>query len=307
MICVGIESTAHTFGVGVVKGQKVLANEFDSYLSKEGIIPVEAAKHHRAVCRAVFSAAMDRAKIGLADVDLIAFSAGPGLPPCLLVGMNFARSLKKPIVGVNHCVAHIEIGKKMTAAADPLAVYVSGGNTQITALVEKRYRVFGETLDIGIGNAFDKFARNIGLRNGADIEKLARQGKKYIELPYTVKGMDLAFSGLVTAASKKKDEKVDLAFSFQETAFSMLTEVTERALAHAEKKEVLLVGGVAANKRLQKMMKIMCAGRGAKFHVPKKEYCGDNGAMIAMLGALAKKGMGEIKPRWRTDEVEVIW
>ncbi|MEM2175534.1 MAG: UGMP family protein, partial [Candidatus Micrarchaeia archaeon] len=178
---------------------------------------------------------------------------------------------------------------------------------------------FGETLDIGIGNAIDKLARYIGLPHpgGPKIEQLARNGSKYYSLPYIVKGMDLSFSGLVTAAQKMYDSGVkieDIAFSFQETAFAMLTEVTERALAYLKNDEVLLVGGVGANLRLQEMLKTMCEERGAKFFAPPKEYMGDNGAMIAYTGLLmfrsghsTKIEESYVKPDFRIEEVEITW
>ncbi len=318
MIVLGIEGTAHTFGVGIIteKG-KELANERDIYKPKEGwgIIPSDAARHHKKVSEEVISSALEKAGITLKEVDGIAISIGPGLPPCLLEGIKIAKKLaeesKKPLIGINHCIAHIEIAKLYGKMKDPLTVYVSGGNTQIIGYEAGRYRVFGETLDIGIGNAIDKFAREkgIGFPGGPKIEKLAKKGKEYIPLPYTVKGMDLVFSGVVTAALKKKAKIEDLCYSFQETIFSMLVEVTERALAHSEKKEVILTGGVAQNKRLQEMLKKMSEEHNAKFLVPKKEVCGDNGLMIAWAGVIAlteKKKLPEIdiKPRWRTDEVE---
>lgn len=314
MIILGIESTAHTFGIGITDGKKILCNEKDTYIPEEGwgIVPGEASKHHDQKSHYVLKKALKSSEVSLDEIDFIALSTGPGLPPCLLSGLKFAKSLNKRIIPVNHCYAHIEIGKFDTGCKDPLIVYVSGGNTQITALEGGRYRIFGETLDIGIGNAIDKFARKAGLPSpgGPHIEKLARKGENYIELPYTVKGMDLVFSGLVTAAGKniKKSNRADLVYSFQETIFSMLVEVTERALAHTKKSEVLLTGGVAQNKRLQEMLRKMCKKHNAKFFVPKAEYCADNGAMIAWTGLLSKKPKKklDINPRWRTDEVEII-
>jgi N6-L-threonylcarbamoyladenine synthase len=313
MICLGIESTAHTFGIGVVKDRNVLANSRDSYKSATGgIVPADAAQHHRDVAKTVLEDALKTANITLDDVDLVAVATGPGLPPCLLVGLEFAKTLDKPIASINHCIAHIEIGKLECNFKDPLVVYVSGGNTQVIAFESGKYRVFGETLDIGLGNALDKFGRelNLGMLAGIEIEKLAQTGKKYIELPYTVKGMDLTYSGLVTAALKKKKENInDLCYSLQETAFAMLTEVSERALAHTQKKEILLVGGVASNRRLQLMLEEMGKKHKTKFHVPKREFNGDNGAMIAYTGTLSRKGEKkiDIQPRWRTDEMEITW
>jgi N6-L-threonylcarbamoyladenine synthase/protein kinase Bud32 len=324
LICLGIESTAHTFGVGIVDSAgKILANERDMYRPPigKGIIPAEAGEHHRKVCDEILQNALEKARLEMDDVDIIAYSAGPGLPPALLAGADFAESLakksKRKIIPVNHPVAHLEIGKLTSEAKDPVYLYLSGGNTQIIAFTEGKYRVFGETEDIPVGNCFDVFARDAGLPmpGGPEIERLAKEGS-YVELPYVVKGMDLSFSGILTEARKllrKGAKKEDLAYSMQEICFSMLTEVTERALAHTNKTEVLLVGGVAANKRLQEMVKRMSHDRGAKMHVVPDEYSGDQGAMIAWVGILADKSgykqsmENRINPNWRIDQVDVTW
>jgi universal protein Kae1 len=319
MICLGIESTAHTFGIGIVdENGKILANEKDVYIppTGKGIVPNEAKEHHEKVKEEVLNKALETAGLNLKDIDLIAYAAGPGLPPCLLVGANFAEKIgrKKKIVKVNHAVAHVEIGKLKCKLKDPVIVYLSGGNTQIVSLIEKHYRVFGETLDIPIGNCLDVVARAMGypMPGGKYIEELAKKGK-WVELPYCVKGMDVSFSGIATKAIElleKGKKKEDIAFSLQETCFAMLTEVTERALAHTAKKEVLLVGGVASNKRLQIMMKIMCKERGARCKVVPQEFAQDNGAMIAWTGILAFKHAwssikNKINPNWRIDEVKI--
>jgi N6-L-threonylcarbamoyladenine synthase/protein kinase Bud32 len=214
-------------------------------------------------------------------------------------------------VGVNHCIAHIEIGRFATGSLDPIILYASGANTQVIGYLNGRYRIFGETLDIGIGNALDKFARSKDLPHpgGPIIEVQAKLGK-YIDLPYTVKGMDLAFSGLVSSAKESKETLPDVCYSLQETAFAMCVEVTERAMSLAGKDEVLLVGGVGANRRLQEMLRIMCKDRGAQFHVPEQKYLGDNGAMIAYTGKLMlESGLSlpiessQIKPSFRADNV----
>ncbi|MGB9636452.1 MAG: UGMP family protein, partial [Thermoplasmata archaeon] len=218
-----------------------------------------------------------------------------------------------------HCIAHLEIGRGTTEARDPVLLYVSGGNTQVIAFTNSRYRVFGETLDMGIGNFLDKFGRALSLPfpAGPKIEALALQGKELVKLPYSVKGMDVSFSGILTAALAllKKGEKIeDLCYSVQEYAFSMLVEVTERAMAHVGKNEVLLGGGVARNKRLQEMVRKMAEERNAKFFIPEPDLCVDNGAMIGYLGLLMYlSGIRqeikdtEIRQRFRTDEVDVIW
>jgi len=339
MVVLGIESTAHTFGVGIVKDGKVLANINKTYTTeKGGIIPMEAAKHHFENKNEIYFEALDASGVDEKEIDAIAFSQGPGLAPCLIEGMKFAKELfkrlKKPLVGVNHCIAHLEIGKTV-GAKDPVMLYVSGANTQIIAYEAGKYRIFGETLDIGVGNFIDNFARyaGIGFPGGPKIEELAKQSKNYIELPYKVKGMDVALSGILTNLKQKLEKKYflnDLAYSMQETVFAMLVETAERALAHTGKKELLLGGGVACNKRLQEMCKIMCRERGVKFFVPEKSLLVDNGAMIAYLGEIIfdsslppsqkKKKLiynsiyypkeldkCDIKPRQRTDDVVVGW
>lgn len=337
MIALGIESTAHTFGIGIVRGDKVLANVNDVYIpEKGGIHPLEAKQHHEKVRENVLDTALKNAGVSLDSIDVFAYSAGPGLPPCLKVGAEFVKEIagKKPVVAVNHCIAHIEIGKLLTGCKDPITLYVSGGNTQVIGFASGRYRVFGETQDIGIGNAIDKFIRETGggFPGGPIMEKMAEESKKsnkeYIELPYVVKGMDLSFSGILTAALQKYRKAQEtkkrlkpeeflsvLCYSFQETCYAMLTEVTERALAHTGKNEVLLTGGVAASKRLQEMLNIMCREGGAEFFVCPREYAADNGAMIAYNGLIAYKSKQkpvkpekiDFKQRWRTDEVEVGW
>ncbi|MCJ7428805.1 MAG: bifunctional N(6)-L-threonylcarbamoyladenine synthase/serine/threonine protein kinase [Candidatus Nanohaloarchaeota archaeon QJJ-5] len=323
MITLGIESTAHTFGIGIIEDGTIQANSKDQYTPEEGgIHPSEASEHHYRKADTVLDQALAQTDHDIEDIDCIAFSRGPGLPQCLQIGGTVARSLAAqhdiPIVGVNHCVAHIEIGKLTTDATDPVTLYVSGGNAQIIAYSGGRYRVFGETLDIAIGNALDKFARALDIPHpgGPEIEQRARQGETLIDLPYVVKGMDFSFSGLVTEAQSKIDDvdTDDLCFSFQEYAFAMLIEAAERAMAHTGKDELLVTGGVAANNRLQEMAATMAEERdGQRFKVPHA-YCMDNGAMIAQAGARQYRAAGgeELSalgtdPNWRTDQTEVPW
>jgi len=204
---------------------------------------------------------------------------GGPLLSCAIAARTIALLWKKPIVCVNHCVGHIEMGRMVTGAQNPVILYVSGGNTQVIAYSNKRYQVFGETIDVAVGNCLDRFARILGLSNdpapGYNIEQLAKKGTNYIELPYVIKGMDVSFSGLLTyieelvtgkKTSQTKKQKndgagkmevdhqnyspEDLCYSLQETIFAMLVEVTERAMAHCNSSEVMLVGGVGCNKRL---------------------------------------------------------
>jgi len=323
MIIFGLEGTAWNLSAALVDEEKVITEKSATYVpAKGGIHPREASQHHAENMAKVVGSILKVARDQELKIDGIAFSQGPGLGPCLRTVATAARMLSLrmglPLLGVNHCVAHIEVGKWQSGAQDPAIIYVSGANSQVLALRRGRYRIFGETLDISIGNAIDKFARSVGLPHpgGPKVEDLARNAKQYISLPYTVKGMDLSFSGMSTAATDaaKKHDLADVCYSLQETAFAMLVEVTERAMAHAEKKEVLLVGGVGANKRLGQMLNIMCEERGAKFYLPERKYMGDNGSMIAYSGLLMlKSGVvtpiseSHVRPGYRPDEVDVVW
>jgi len=324
IISLGVESTAHTFSVGLVSSTgEVLACSGREYTpEKGGIHPREAAKFQALVAGEVLLEALRASKVKPGEVGLVSFAQGPGLGPCVRTGATIARALsaylKVPLVGVNHCVAHIEIGKLLTGAKDPVTLYVSGGNTIVAAYEANRYRIFGETLDIAVGNCLDAFARRAGLPHpgGPKIEQLAKSGRRLLPLPYTIKGMDLSFSGLLTSAVKLigKQRLEDLCFSLQEIAFSMLAEVTERAIAHTEKKEILLTGGVAANGRLQDMIECVAEEHGAFFRAVPRRYAADNGTMIAWTGILAFRhgrvtpiDESQIKQRWRLDEVDVPW
>lgn len=326
MITLGIESTAHTLGIGIVNDKgEVLANEKSNFTTdKGGIHPRKAAEHHVLFYEFVLGRALKAANIKLKDIDLVAFSRGPGLGGCLKIGAAAARALAttlgKPIIGVNHCIAHVEIGKQTSGFKDPITLYTSGANTQILAFAAGRYRVFGETLDTGVGNFLDSFGRaiDLGFPAGPKIEQLAAAGKEYIELPYTIKGMDFTFSGIQTKleqlAKTKKHKIEDLCYSTQETVFAILTEATERAISQIGKSEILLTGGVAANKRLTKMLETMAKDRGCKFAVVPFSLACDNGAMIAWQGYIKHKAQGadeilDTKPiqGWRTDDVDVTW
>lgn len=325
MICIGIEGTAEKTGVGIVDSSgEILASVGESLIPPTGgIHPREAAEHHASHIVPLINQALTESGMEIGDIDLVAFSRGPGLGPALRTVATAARSLSLtlnvPIIGVNHCIGHVEIGRLTTGAQDPLTLYVSGGNSQVIAYDQGRYRVFGETLDIALGNCLDQFARsvNLGHPGGPRVEELARKTDKYIELPYTVKGMDLSFSGLLTAAIRKYEAGVpleDVCYSLQETAFSMVAEVTERALAHSKKREVMLCGGVAANQRLRDMISIMAEEHYAEFYQPPIKYCGDNGAMIAWMGQLMfhynlvqKVEDTTVIQKYRTDQVDVPW
>jgi len=311
----GIEGTAWNLSAALFDRDLIAICSRPYTPDHGGIHPREAAQHHASVMGEVIGSVLKEPE----KITGVAFSQGPGLGPCLRTVATAARSLalalNVPLIGVNHCVAHVEIGCWATNCRDPIVLYASGANTQVIGYLNGRYRIFGETLDIGVGNALDKFARSKNLPHpgGPLIESHAKTGN-YFELPYTVKGMDLAFSGLVSAAKDARKPLPDVCYSFQETAFAMCVEVTERALSLTGKDEVLLVGGVGANSRLQEMLRIMCEDRGARFYVPERTYLGDNGAMIAYTGKLMlESGLSlsiensQVNPSFRSDDVAVTW
>ncbi|KYN44592.1 putative O-sialoglycoprotein endopeptidase [Trachymyrmex septentrionalis] len=328
VIAIGFEGSANKLGVGIIRDQHILSNVRRTYVTPpgEGFLPRETAQHHRKYVLEVLQEALDDAKISLKDVDVICYTKGPGMGAPLtvtaLVARTVAQLYNKPIVAVNHCIGHIEMGRLIAGTDNPTVLYVSGGNTQIIAYSQQRYRIFGETIDIAVGNCLDRFARLLKLSNNPSPGYNIEQGEKLVLLPYVVKGMDVSFSGILSYMeehlSKWLDTKAftpeDLCFSLQETVFAMLIEVTERAMAHVGSNEVLIVGGVGCNERLQEMMNIMCKERNATLYATDERFCIDNGVMIAVAGLLQYKSKGGTPwtqttcvQRYRTDDVYVSW
>ncbi len=322
---IGIESSAHTFGVGIVEHGKVLANCKSMYkISDKGMIPSKVADFHSKNGWRVIKEALGVAGLRIEDIDAVGYTKGPGIGACLRTGQLAARAISVkynlPIIPVNHAVAHVEITKHLSSTADPIALYVSGGNSQILALSDgdfKHYCVLGETFDIGVGNMVDVFARSAGLKPawGSTVAKVAENGS-YVPMPYTVKGMDFTFTGLLTYATKLigKEKIEDIASSLQDTAFSMLCEATERALLLTKRSEILLCGGVAQSTRLKSMLESMASTHKAKVHVAPNEFNADNGGMIAlvaekMFGAGYRSGLDSANTdqHYRIDKVEIIW
>lgn len=368
-IALGLEGSANKLGVGILKHPllpqhedgdlsfdcqaEILANVRDTYITPpgEGFLPRDTARHHKNWCIRLIKQALKEASIvdPTLDIDVICFTKGPGMGAPLHSVAIAARTCSLlwnvPLIGVNHCVGHIEMGREITKAVNPVVLYVSGGNTQVIAYSENRYRIFGETLDIAIGNCLDRFARTLRIPNapspGYNIEQLAKKcvnKETLLELPYTVKGMDLSMSGILAyidslakdlfKGNKKNktlfdpktgEQKVtveDLCYSLQENLFAMLVEITERAMAHVNSNQVLIVGGVGCNVRLQEMMQIMCEDRAnGQVHATDERFCIDNGVMIAQAGLLQYR-MGDVvkdfketvvTQKFRTDEVYVAW
>lgn len=376
LLALGCEGSANKLGIGIIShpapdatftnpgagslhhpkdkhqqdDARVLANIRHTYNSPPGtgFLPKDTAAHHREHFCSVARAALQSAKITnpREDIDCIAYTKGPGMGGPLTSVAIAARTLAllwgkdaDAIVGVNHCVGHIEMGRSITGAHNPVVLYVSGGNTQVIAYAEQRYRIFGETLDIAVGNCLDRFARTIMIPNdpapGYNIEQMAKKasGSVLHDLPYAVKGMDCSFSGILArvddlAAQMEAGRKVvtaeggdpvqmtkeDLCFSLQETIFAMLVEITERAMAHVGSDQVLIVGGVGSNVRLQEMMGAMARDRGGSVYATDERFCIDNGIMIAHAGLLAYESgfrtpleESTVTQRFRTDEVHVKW
>ena len=325
MLGLGIESTAHTFSCAIIekKGKKgeILSDVRKIYrpANGAGIHPREASRQHIENSSSVLSECLKDAKISIKDLDLISYAAGPGLGPCLRVGAVVARSLasfyKIPIYPVNHAIGHIELGKLLTGASNPLVLLVSGGHTMLLAFLDKQWRVFGETLDITLGQLLDQFGRSLGFASpcGKNIEELASTSSNYITLPYSVKGNDVSFSGLLSATKIiAKNSKNDACYSLQETAFAMISESVERALSFTNKKELMIVGGVAANKRLSEMLQDVCKRHGCKFSVVPLRYAGDCGSQICWTGLLesqVKFGVSLkdtfVTQSWRLDSVKI--
>lgn len=324
VLTLGLESSAHTFGAGIVDDGKILANAKAMYdIGAGGMVPSKVAEFHALNAAGVIRDALDKAGITLRDLEGIGYTRGPGLGPCLQVAQLSARTLAHRlglgVAMVNHCVAHIEIAKHASGLKDPIVLYVSGGNSQILKLAGKpfrHYRVIGETLDIGIGNMLDSLARKLCLNPawGSTIAKTA-EGGNYIELPYTVKGMDFSFTGLLTRAEElaAKMSPKDICFSVQETSFAMLCEALERALLLTNSKELCVCGGVAQSTRLRSMLTSLARENKARFGYVENEFNADNGAMVAFTaermllhGASTSPENCDIMQRYRTEEAAVF-
>ena len=334
MRVLGIEGTAWCASAALydVETDTVLIESDPYEPDSGGIHPREAAEHMSEAIPEVVDAVLTAAEAehGPDAIDAVAFSKGPGLGPCLRTVGTAARALAGtldvPLVGVNHMVAHLEIGRHRSGFESPVCLNASGANAHLLGYHDGRYRVLGETMDAGVGNAIDKFTRHVGWDHpgGPKVEAAAAEAAaerepdaELLDLPYVVKGMDFSFSGISSAANDAFDDGVpveEICFSLQEHVFAMLTEVAERALSLTGADELVLGGGVAQNDRLREMLATMCAARGADFHAPEPRFLRDNAGMIAVLGAeMAAAGdavsidESAIDPNFRPDQVPVTW
>jgi N6-L-threonylcarbamoyladenine synthase len=377
MRVIGFEGSANKLAIGIVDSDgTILANVRHTYVppTGEGFQPADTARHHRSHILQLTRQALSDASLTPTDLDAISYTRGPGIGHCLAAVAFVVRLLAQlwslPVIPVNHCVAHIEMGRLVTGMNNPVVLYVSGGNTQVISFSRGRYRIFGETIDIAVGNCLDRFARIVGLSNdpspGLNIELAARRAvadaaalaetedakaaaaglpvpdaalnpyqrrlrrlPRLATLPHVIKGMDVSFSGVLTSVERlvlaqksPKQAKAateipfsvdELCYSLQETMFSMLVEVTERAMAHVGSTEVMVVGGVGCNLRLQEMLTLMAADRGGRLAGMDERFCIDNGAMIAqtacLMGLSAAIPVSDVgvTQRFRTDQVLVRW
>ncbi|ELZ55086.1 MULTISPECIES: bifunctional N(6)-L-threonylcarbamoyladenine synthase/serine/threonine protein kinase [Halorubrum] len=342
MRVLGIEGTAWCASAALydAEADSVLIESDPYEPDSGGIHPREAAEHMSEAIPEVVDRVLTaaEAEYGPNAVDAVAFSRGPGLGPCLRIVGTAARSLAGtldvPLVGVNHMVAHLEIGRHRSGFENPVCLNASGANAHLLGYHDGRYRVLGETMDAGVGNAIDKFTRHVGWSHpgGPKVEAAAKEfaadaseaggggseaAAELLDLPYVVKGMDFSFSGISSATNDAADEGVDverICFSLQEHVFAMLAEVSERALSLTGADELVLGGGVAQNDRLREMLAVMCEARGADFFAPEPRFLRDNAGMIAVLGAkMAAAGdtlpvaESAVDPNFRPDQVPVTW
>lgn len=311
MILLGIDTSCDDTSAGVVvDGRRALSNVVHSQVKVHhphgGVVPELASREHIKNIMPVVEEALNRAKVGLRDLDGIAVTIGPGLVGALLVGLYYAKGVSYasgvPLVGVNHLEGHIlSIFLEEQLPDFPfVALTVSGGHTNLYYVEDfGQYTLLGQTLDDAAGEAFDKVAKisGLGYPGGVAIERVARQGKgDRIRFPraYLTKGsLDFSFSGLKTAVSlfmKKWEDHpddvglADIGASFQESVVDVLVDKAILALRQKGAAALVLGGGVACNQRLRERMKARAIEEGALLYTPRPEYCTDNGAMIAVAG-----------------------
>ena len=343
-IILGIESSCDETAASIVQENKqdlpeilsnIISSQVDIHKEFGGVVPELAARSHIEKIDLITKKAIDESGIKLNNIDAVAATAGPGLIVCLSVGLSFgkavASSLNKPFIAVNHLEGHALSPRLNTKLDYPyLLLLISGGHTQFLSVEGLgKYKRLGTTIDDAVGEAFDKTAKIIGIEfpGGPKIEEFAKKGdpKKY-ELPKPIihkGGCNLSFAGLKTAVLKiakkiKTDqEKYDLAASFQKTIEEILYKKSKVALEEFKKinnngNTFVVAGGVAANKKIREVLKKLCEEENFEAIFPPINLCGDNAAMIAMVG-LEKFKLNQFdnldypaKPRWPLDEKAIF-
>jgi N6-L-threonylcarbamoyladenine synthase len=313
----GIETSCDETAAAVVKNGKeilsnVVASQIESHKRFGGVVPEIASRHHVEQITLVLEEAMSQANISFAELDAIAVTEGPGLVGALLVGVNAAKALalahNVPLVGIHHIAGHIYANRLVTEMKFPLlSLVVSGGHTELVYMREHGvFEVIGETRDDAAGEAYDKVARTLHLPypGGPHIDRLAHEGQPTIELPRAwleEDSYDFSFSGLKSAVintlhnASQRGETIDpkdMAASFQASVIDVLVTKTVKAAKEYGVRQVLLAGGVAANKGLRtELEKQFRELEGIELVIPPLSLCTDNAAMIAAAGTvLFEKG-----------------
>ncbi|WP_262366038.1 tRNA (adenosine(37)-N6)-threonylcarbamoyltransferase complex transferase subunit TsaD [Bacillus sp. E214] len=312
-IILGIETSCDETAAAVIKnGREILSNvvasQIESHKRFGGVVPEIASRHHVEAITLVVEEALEKAEISWDDLDGIAVTEGPGLVGALLIGVNAAKALAFahgiPLINVHHIAGHIYANRILTEFSFPLlALVVSGGHTELVLMKEHgAFDVIGETRDDAAGEAYDKVARTLKLPypGGPHIDRLAHEGQPTVKLPRAwleEDSYDFSFSGLKSAVintlhnANQKGEVLapeDLACSFQESVIDVLVTKTVKAAEEFKVKQVLLAGGVAANKGLRtKLEKAFIDKKEVELIIPPLYLCTDNAAMIAAAGSIA--------------------
>ena len=299
-----IETSCDETSIAIVKnGCEVVAltilTQMDTHSDFGGVVPEIASRMHTENITMVLEETLKKAKMEVSDCDAIAVTYTPGLLGSLLVGVEFAKVLSYvydlPLIKVNHLIGHIYANKIDNKLHFPtLALVISGGHTELIKMTDDyEFELLGETLDDAIGEAFDKVARVIGLKypGGPNIEKLAKEGENSYKLPkmanddtynFSYSGLKSSVINLVNNERQRGNEinKADLACSFQIAAVEELTRKLEKALKETDIKNVIIAGGVSANKYIRSEVQKLCDKYEAELSLPEFIYCTDNAAMI---------------------------
>ncbi len=311
MFVLGIETSCDETAVAIVKnGTEIVANivssQIESHKRFGGVVPEIASRHHVEQVTFVLEEALEQAGMTMDEIDCVAVTEGPGLVGALLIGVNAAKALafahNKPLVGVHHIAGHIYANRLVKEMRFPLlSLVVSGGHTEIVFMKEHgSFQVIGETRDDAAGEAYDKVARTLSLPypGGPHIDRLAHEGEPNLDLPraWLEEGSyDFSFSGLKSAVintlhnAKQKGVTIhpqDLAASFQASVIDVLVTKTVKAVKEYGVEQVLLAGGVAANKGLRAALQEAFEGVEAELIIPPLSLCTDNAAMIAAAGTV---------------------
>lgn len=307
----GIESSCDETSASIVKNgteeiSTVISSQIDVHKNYGGVVPEIASRHHVKNITIVLEECLEKANMKMEDIDAIAITYGPGLIGSLLIGLETAKTLSfiynKPLIPVHHIAGHIYANSLVKKLQFPLlAIVVSGGHTEIIEMKKHyQFQKLGGTLDDAIGECYDKVARVIDLEypGGPKLDKLASEGKDTYKLPIPLRdeSYNFSFSGLKSAVINlahneeqrgNRLRKEDLATSFQKVAIESITSKVRKAIIDKKIKNVIVAGGVAANKGLRTAMQELTKELGVDLSIPPMKYCTDNGTMIAAAGYYA--------------------